>query len=224
MWNADPEPHQTDEAMLSHEVHFHRVYAVLRPPPEPEGGSGRMTSGGRYYTLGIRQCKALLALLKYGRSDLKSLVDPVYPNPPKPEPFCTPRLKSTISESIRRLRARGLVQTQIEGKILKAELTAEGKAVACVLRDTMSSPNSMKTAREWKAFEHHIRRARCLDLGEKTLIIRAKWTMDGAKTLEEAARKMESYVEWLRNLKAEGWELEGPVEDDYGFLKRKPVM
>ena len=63
-----------------------------------------------------------------------------------------------------------------------------------------------------------------MDLDEKTLVIRAKWTMDGAKTIEEAARKMEIYAEWLRNLKAKGWELEGPVEDDYGNLIRKPVM
>jgi hypothetical protein len=54
------------------------------------------------------------------------------------------------------------------------------------------------------------------------LIIRAKWTIDGAVTLEEAAAKSEEFAASLRQLAAEGWELRRPVADDYGFLAQKP--
>jgi hypothetical protein len=54
------------------------------------------------------------------------------------------------------------------------------------------------------------------------IIIRAKWTIDGAATLEEAAAKSEEFAASLRRLAAEGWELTGPVTGDYGFLAQKP--
>lgn len=52
-------------------------------------------------------------------------------------------------------------------------------------------------------------------------IIRAKWSMDGATTLTEAASQLRSYAEALERLAADGWELTRPVEDDYGFIKQK---
>ena len=48
--------------------------------------------------------------------------------------------------------------------------------------------------------------------------IRAKWSMDGAATLVEAAAKLRDYAAWLEELKRDGWELTGPVMDDYGFI------
>lgn len=49
-------------------------------------------------------------------------------------------------------------------------------------------------------------------------VIRGKWLMDDAATLEEAADRLESYARWLRDLHAAGWTLTEPVRDDYGFL------
>ena len=55
---------------------------------------------------------------------------------------------------------------------------------------------------------------------ENDLTIRAKWQMDGAATLEDAATKLEAFAQYLRALKAEGWELRAPIDDDYGFCKK----
>lgn len=52
-------------------------------------------------------------------------------------------------------------------------------------------------------------------------IIRAKWTMDGARTLDEAIRKLRVFISYLKALKREGWELRDPVQDDYGFLNQR---
>ncbi len=51
-------------------------------------------------------------------------------------------------------------------------------------------------------------------------IIRAKWSMDGASTLDEAIEKLNEFIEYLRSLKADGWELRDTIDDDYGFLKK----
>lgn len=52
-------------------------------------------------------------------------------------------------------------------------------------------------------------------------IIRAKWTLDGARTLEEAAQFAENFAAHLRQMAAYGWELTAPVEDDYGHVEKK---
>ncbi len=49
--------------------------------------------------------------------------------------------------------------------------------------------------------------------------IRAKWTMDGATTLAEAAVKLRRYADYLERLKGDGWELTQPVVDDYGWIE-----
>ena len=51
-------------------------------------------------------------------------------------------------------------------------------------------------------------------------VIRAKWIMDGAKTLTEAAQRLREEADRLEKLQADGWELTTPVEDDYGFIER----
>lgn len=51
-------------------------------------------------------------------------------------------------------------------------------------------------------------------------VIRAKWVMDGARTLSEAARKLEAFAVELRELEESGWQLAGPVEDDYGVIRQ----
>lgn len=57
----------------------------------------------------------------------------------------------------------------------------------------------------------------------KTDLIRGKWCMDDATTLEEAAQKLEAFAAQLRGLAAQGWELESPVDDDYGHIRREPL-
>lgn len=52
-------------------------------------------------------------------------------------------------------------------------------------------------------------------------IIRGKWTLDGAKTLEEAAVAAERTADSLRKMAAEGYELTAPVNDDYGLARKK---
>lgn len=53
---------------------------------------------------------------------------------------------------------------------------------------------------------------------EHDYIIRAKWTFDGAKTLEEAALMLEGYAAWVRSLDEFGWYLRQPIDSDYGFV------
>lgn len=48
--------------------------------------------------------------------------------------------------------------------------------------------------------------------------VRAKWAMDGATTLEEAAVRLDDLAGWLRDLHAKGWTFMEPVTDDYGIL------
>jgi hypothetical protein len=50
--------------------------------------------------------------------------------------------------------------------------------------------------------------------------IRAKWTMDGAQTLAEAAKRVRAFADEIEDLAREGFELGAPVEDDYAFLVR----
>lgn len=50
--------------------------------------------------------------------------------------------------------------------------------------------------------------------------IRAKGIMDGAGTLLEAALKLRTVADQLVELYEDGWELTGPVEDDYGYISR----
>ncbi len=52
-----------------------------------------------------------------------------------------------------------------------------------------------------------------------TEIIRAKWTIDDAKTLSEAAEKLRSFANYLEKIEADGWQLTEVVNDDYGFLR-----
>jgi hypothetical protein len=52
------------------------------------------------------------------------------------------------------------------------------------------------------------------------VLLRAKWTMDGARTLDEAAKQVRALANEIEELSQEGFELGAPVEDDYAFLIR----
>ena len=53
-------------------------------------------------------------------------------------------------------------------------------------------------------------------MAERT--IRAKLTIDGAKTLSEAAQMLKDYADWLLEQERKGWQLVSEVEDDYGTI------
>lgn len=53
---------------------------------------------------------------------------------------------------------------------------------------------------------------------DNSLWIRAKWIYDGSRTIDEMIQCLEGQIQYLLQLKAEGWELREPVQDDYGFL------
>lgn len=54
---------------------------------------------------------------------------------------------------------------------------------------------------------------------EKT--VRAKWTFDGAKSIDEMVEALERKAEYLKELKGEGWKLKQEVKDDYAFLVKE---
>lgn len=49
-------------------------------------------------------------------------------------------------------------------------------------------------------------------------LVRAKWTIDSATSLPEAATMARQFATYLDELHAEGWQLREPVSDDYGFI------
>jgi hypothetical protein len=58
----------------------------------------------------------------------------------------------------------------------------------------------------------------------ENMTIPAKWCMDDARTLAEAAQQLRAYADELEELAREGWELlEQPVQDDYGYLVRSAI-
>lgn len=50
--------------------------------------------------------------------------------------------------------------------------------------------------------------------------IRAKWTIDGATTLAEAAQKAREFADYLQGLHDQGYVLREPIDDDYGFYHK----
>lgn len=54
--------------------------------------------------------------------------------------------------------------------------------------------------------------------GSDDFTLRAKWQMDGARTLDEAIDKLQGFIDFIAALRDEGWRLRRPIDDDYGFL------
>ena len=57
----------------------------------------------------------------------------------------------------------------------------------------------------------------CSDCG--SLTIRGKWSIEGARTLTDAARMLRDYAHELEHMRASGLELTGSVEADYGIVR-----
>jgi hypothetical protein len=55
---------------------------------------------------------------------------------------------------------------------------------------------------------------------EEVEFVRAKWTIDGATTLAEAAEKSRAFADYLQKLHDEGYVLDGTIDDDYGFYHK----
>ena len=53
--------------------------------------------------------------------------------------------------------------------------------------------------------------------GPEDETVRAKWTIDGATTLAEAAEKACAFAARLQGLHDQGYVLRQPIDDDYGF-------
>ena len=54
------------------------------------------------------------------------------------------------------------------------------------------------------------------DIEDEDEIVRAKWTLDGATTLAEAAQKARDFADRLQRLHDKGYVLREPIADDYG--------
>jgi hypothetical protein len=57
----------------------------------------------------------------------------------------------------------------------------------------------------------------CPDCGSVT--IRGKWSMEGARTLTDAARMLRDYAHELEHMRSSGLELTAPIEADYGVVR-----
>jgi predicted HAD superfamily Cof-like phosphohydrolase len=45
-----------------------------------------------------------------------------------------------------------------------------------------------------------------------------RWSLDGVRSLEEAAKKLRDYADELEEMTKEGWQLSGEVSNDYGLM------
>lgn len=54
---------------------------------------------------------------------------------------------------------------------------------------------------------------------ENRLIVRAKWTLDGARNIADIIEKLHREILYYDHLRREGWDLVQPVDDDVGQLR-----
>jgi hypothetical protein len=55
------------------------------------------------------------------------------------------------------------------------------------------------------------------------IVLRGKWLIENCSTLDEAIECLYAEIEHYRQLQRDGWELIGPVEDDYGLLEKREL-
>jgi hypothetical protein len=77
--------------------------------------------------------------------------------------------------------------------------------------------------RECEEEEEDNEEVESLDDTENQVVIRAKWMFDKAETLDDVIECLYAEIEYYKQLQKDGWELIGPVEDDYGFLEKTNV-
>ncbi|KAG1670990.1 hypothetical protein FOA52_014380 [Chlamydomonas sp. UWO 241] len=54
---------------------------------------------------------------------------------------------------------------------------------------------------------------------EEEVCIHAKWMLDACETLDECIERLEATKAEYRSYQDDGYELNGPIGDDYGFLE-----
>lgn len=59
-------------------------------------------------------------------------------------------------------------------------------------------------------------------IGGRMQILRSKWQLDGCDSIDACVVRLREFIKELEDLKDEGWELAGPVDDDYGHLIKRP--
>lgn len=57
-------------------------------------------------------------------------------------------------------------------------------------------------------------------VGQRDRLIRGRWVFEGAETMADVVRMLREEADKLAEWADKGWELRGPVEDDYGILRR----
>lgn len=51
-------------------------------------------------------------------------------------------------------------------------------------------------------------------------VLRGKWMFDGANNLDEVIEKLNRFIQNIQQLKIDGWELIGTIDDDYGIMRK----
>jgi len=51
-------------------------------------------------------------------------------------------------------------------------------------------------------------------------IVRARWVLEGARSLTEAATNLRAFAADLEQLERDGWQLVGEMEGDRGVIRR----
>ncbi len=82
----------------------------------------------------------------------------------------------------------------------------------CQAKETIQSDNEVETTTEEEE-EYD---------PDNEMILRAKWCIDDSRTLDEVVEHLQSFIEYVKKLKEDGWELTEVIRDDYGYLARRP--
>ena len=51
-------------------------------------------------------------------------------------------------------------------------------------------------------------------------VVRARWVLEGARSLSEAAANLRAFAADLEELERDGWQLMGQMEGDRGVIRR----
>ena len=56
------------------------------------------------------------------------------------------------------------------------------------------------------------------------MLIRFKWLGDGASSIDDIIERLKAEISWYTKLKYDGWELQAPIVDDYGYLVKNAYL
>lgn len=118
----------------------------------------------------------------------------------------------------------------LEGKCWRPEIqamldtaTTEAELGVVWARLEVMGEADMRGGSEWRHAVAHLRYRQAEGAGDAEddlpdqEIVRAKWMLDGAATFAEAAQKAHTFGDWLQSLHDQGYVLDQPISDDYGF-------